>query len=602
MTLGTRVIPLDNKIKEGTNRSKGIKLIATTDFIDNIRITERGSRYGKPVVRSGDYYENHLCFMDRAQLDGLHEYLSSIGVTRHQWIVDTIWTLYETYPRGFDLLKEAAGSAHKYGIEFYAEIKPFEAGGFGPVLPHSMPFPDGAVALRDMRGIFPLSRPFAARNTSMNLKRRVASGKNYTAVSDIRLIKSDENITRVKPENISLWTSSSNNGFAPYKGPLSVRESIEDRYRFPYWRKCRVFHMEHLKIPPGHTYFLLRCSLADDQGDFSNEKGSIIEFVDGDGNILPHTLSTGPIDLDDHYESFYRSKVMGQLVRYLKLPEVRAEIDDLKRMQEHYHNFYSFDEYNLSDWSTFDKEGYVAAAIGKPEYMLGSLHPIYPEVRSHWLQIVQFCLDRNVDGINFRVSNHTRSPEYWDYGFNEVVVDKAKGKTDSMSVSKVNGDAYTLFLREARKLIKSRGKKITIHLLSDMLIQDNRPGKLNALPPNFEWQWETWVNEIADELEFRGVFKLRPWNLTKVLETFGRVVRSADKPLYLQGDFHGRSFERHYSSTKSEWDLVNKHPALDGYVLYETANFTRINERGKVEGSPDIIRALEKNINAEKNK
>ena len=93
--------------------------------------------------------------MNRTQLDELHAVLASLGVSRHQWIVDTFWTLYEDYPHGFNLLKEAANSAHKYGIEFIAEIKSFEGGGFGSILPHSLPVPEGGAAV-DIRGIFPL--------------------------------------------------------------------------------------------------------------------------------------------------------------------------------------------------------------------------------------------------------------------------------------------------------------------------------------------------------------------------------------------------------------------------------------------------------------
>jgi len=101
------------------------QLFATTDFYDNILINHQGSRYGAPVPRDEDYYRNNSCFMDRQQLDDLHKFLASVGVTRHQWIFDTIWTLYEDYPHSFDLLKEVAASAHQHGIELYAVIKPF---------------------------------------------------------------------------------------------------------------------------------------------------------------------------------------------------------------------------------------------------------------------------------------------------------------------------------------------------------------------------------------------------------------------------------------------------------------------------------------------
>ena len=87
---------------------KSKRLYATTDVLDNILINYRGSRYGDPVARPAEYDENFRSFMDRRQLDELHRFLASVGVTRHQWIVDTIWNLEEDYPHGFDLMKEAA--------------------------------------------------------------------------------------------------------------------------------------------------------------------------------------------------------------------------------------------------------------------------------------------------------------------------------------------------------------------------------------------------------------------------------------------------------------------------------------------------------------
>lgn len=573
-------------------RSK--KLMATTDYTDNIFINHRGSRYGKPVKRTPEYYEEHRSFMDRAQLDGLHKFLSSIGVTRHQWIVDTYWTLYDNYPHGFDLLAEAVKSAHAHGIEFYAVIKPFEGGGFGEILPHSMPFPKRVQALKDIRGIFPRSQKFVAANPDLCLKRRPGTFNCKEEVSAIRLVKSDDRPTRIKAENLTIMTSSANNKFVKYNGPVSFHETVEWRFRFPKWRQSRILHLEGLKIPEGHKYIVIKCSFADNKGHFYNENGNILELVGNSGKILPHMLSTGPVGFEKH-RGFYQSKLLKKLIPYLQLPEVHAEIQNEQKMQEHYRDFYSFGRYSLTDWTTIDKDGYIAAVCGKPEYMQGVLHPVYPEVREHWLNITRFCLDRNVDGINFRPSSHTESPEHWDYGFNEAVIKAAGGKTDFLSISRANGDAYLQFLREARKLVKSRGKSMVHHLLAAMLMPDDRPGRLGPFSYNFDWQWEIWIKEIADELEFRGGYMLRPWNLKKALDIFSAKTREAGKPLYLQGDFHGITFEGPYQSTGEELKLVKNHPGLDGYVLYETANFTRVNDNGEVEGSPVMLDTLKAN-------
>ena len=582
---------LTNIINSESKIYRQKKLIATTDYTDNIGTNYRGSRYGAAIPRSEEYYANFGCFMDKKQLDEMHQVLASLGVTRHQWIVDTYWTLYEDYPHGFNLLEAAAKSAHKYGIEFIAEIKPFEGGGFGRMLPHSMPVPEGE-AVNDLRGVFPLVRPFVAQNPHLCLKCKPGKYEYKSPLKKIRLVKHDDKPTRIKEQHLSIFTSETNNKFTSYNGPVTFRESIEWRFVFPLWKECRVLHLEGLDIPESHKYLLIKCSVSDENADFGNEMGNILEIEGEDGSIIPHYLGEGPVNLKSHM-GFYNSRISSKILRYLKSPEVLSEIDNSDKMQEHYRDFYAFNKYKLTDEKILDKDGYLVAALGKPEYLIGNLHPIYAEVRDHWLELTRFCLDAGVDGINYRVANHSKLPEKWDYGFNDEVIDLANGKTDYTTISRINGDAYTRFLLEARDLIKSRGKKMIHHLHGSMIKPDDR-GRISALPPNFEWQWETWVNEIADEFEFRGAFMLRPWYLAHVLDTFSTVTRQANKPLYYQGDFHGMSFEGPFKVTEEEITLVNSHSGFDGLVLYETANYTKIDDNGKVVTNPEYELIIKK--------
>ncbi|OVE80306.1 hypothetical protein BVY01_00495, partial [bacterium I07] len=480
------------KTRSKTKNSK--KLFATTDFADNIIVNSQ--------------------FMNKAQLNELNKHLASLGVTRHQWTFDTIWTLYDDYPHGFDLLAEATSSAHRHGLEFYALIKPFEAGAFRRnLLPHTFPFPENACAFKDMRGIYPVARPFAAANSHMNLKRKPGSYEYEGPVKGIRLVKENDKPTRIKYEHLSLWTSSLNNNFIPYTGRVVFRETLEWRFVFPKWQPCRILHLEELEIPKDHAYIIIKCQLADGRGDFSNESGRIIELTGPEGQDIPYYPGSGPVS-PDSFKRLFTSPLMTKLIRYLQLPEVQKQINDPVNLQKHFSEFYQFEKMRPTDSITLDRNGYLALVCGKPEYVMGSMHPIYPEVREHWLELVRFCLDRGVDGINLRAANHTRPREHQYYGFNEPVLEASGGRTDFPTIARINGNAYTEFLREARDLIKSKGKSITIHLHATMLSPDDRRWRSShQLPGNFEWQWRTWVREIADDLEFRGGNMLRQWNL-----------------------------------------------------------------------------------------
>lgn len=552
---------------------------------------------GKRLIATTDYAVSiGQCVFERRQLDDLHAYLADIGVSRHQWIFEPTWDHYGIYSNGFDLLAEAVDSAHKHGLEFYAEIKLFEGGGDGDPLPLTMPFPVGVCGLKDIRGIYPGSRPFVAENPHLSLKRRPGTYEVKGPVNVIRLVKGDNQATRIRPEHLSIWTSSTNNRFEKYMGPVSFRESSEWRPVFPKSMQCRIFHFEGLQIPAGHHYILIRCSLADSKGDFTNERGAIIELQTSDGESIPFIVSTGKVEFNGNPDSIV-SPLNKRITRYFRAPEVQSLINNPEEIEWHYQDFYRFKESIRTIVPiTLDQEGYLAVACGKPEYMLGNLNPVYPEVREHWLDMLRYCLDRGVDGINFRHSNHTRSPEDWEYGYNEAVIDAAGGRTDFPAIRKVNGDAYTHFLFEARDLIKQYGKSITIHLYSQMLMHDDRIGRINYLPPNFEWQWETWVREIADELEFRGAWTLRSWNLRQVLETFSAVTSSAGKPFYFQGNMKELGFNGPFKNefTKSEVEMVQNTAKYKGLVLYETGHFTRIDKEGSFEGSA-LLKALLKN-------
>jgi len=103
VALGHVFSPVTAVSGSDTSPGSGKKLLATTDYFDNI------------------IWSKFL--FQRKHLDSLNKYLASIGVTRHQWMVEHIWSFYDKQPVGFDLLAEAVKSAHAYGVELYAELK-----------------------------------------------------------------------------------------------------------------------------------------------------------------------------------------------------------------------------------------------------------------------------------------------------------------------------------------------------------------------------------------------------------------------------------------------------------------------------------------------
>ena len=322
--------------------ASGLGTIALSSALGHAASAQAAPRGARKLLATTDYYDNILGsgrLFDRKQLDGLHGYLASLGVTRHQWIVSTVWNLYDGDESGFDILAEAVKSAHAHGIEFYAEIKPFEGGGFGDAFPPSLPFPEGAIALRGMDGIHPIVRPFVARHPHLCLKRRPGTYEARGPVTAVRLVKGDDQPTRVKAGHLSLWTSPANNRFERYEGPMRFRESVEWRPAYPKTRMCRVLHLEGLELPENHRYFLVRSTLRGDEGDFTNERGNLVELEGPEGANLPCILGTGPVEYELHRQRYLDVPVYNGSYPF-QLPS-RARIVRRDTGTEHYRDFHS---------------------------------------------------------------------------------------------------------------------------------------------------------------------------------------------------------------------------------------------------------------------
>jgi len=63
------------------------------------------------------------------------------------------------------------------------------------------------------------------------------------------------------------------------------------------------------------------------------------------------------------------------------------------------------------------KQGFIAYTRGRNEYLSGALCETEPRVQEYWLSWVKEMLDDGVDGIEFRIENHSTMTEFTDeYG------------------------------------------------------------------------------------------------------------------------------------------------------------------------------------------
>jgi len=244
--------------------------------------------------------------------------------------------------------------------------------------------------------------------------------------------------------------------------------------------------------------------------------------------------------------------------------------------------------------------GDVAVMRGKPEYLLGNLHPAYEAVRERWLSLVEECIEAGVDGVNFRLMNHTRAHDNWEYGYNEPVMVESDGRIDNRAVARANGAAYTGFLREATEKLRANDCEMGVHLSYHVFTYPGNPNY--PIPRNFEWEWETWIEELADYVELRGPGP-GEWKREGILDRIAEVTDAAPRPVRVSYQTSTVKERRSDDPLHASWfgpsapepavrkaliediEAATAHPGIDAYLLYETDAFTRLTEDGTFEGS-----------------
>lgn len=545
------------------------ELWATVDYIDD-------------VLTAGRHYTED-------DLEAMATYVASLGVTHLQWILDTMWAFYDDASSGgFDVLKAASDAVHRHGMKFVVVFKPFEGvkAAANGLLPTGLPIPDAAPVLRERAGLIDAYRPFIGEHPEMNFARMTGESEDPGGrIGAIRLVKNDAAPSPFKLGDLSIWTSSRNGGYAKYAGPVDLSDAVDFRMLFPYEDvERRIVTLGGLELSDDADFLMIRREAGG--AGFVNAVEDVVELVNENGEVIPSTPALRPVDGEKVFKRF-AFQVEHGLSHFARTEAAKKIVADREGFLALYEGMRRFD----AGWEdvSLEEGSEIVVMRGKERFRPGVLHPIYPEVRQHWLDHVRFCLERGVDAVNFRAANHNQvyQPRY--FGFNDPVVERMEHPGNFGELGRINGDAYTQFLSEAAELLHSAGKKIGVHVHALMLWHADRSPNINMFPLNIEWQWETWLRDFADFVEYRGSFFLRPENQRQVADRIGLVARETGTSFVFQS-LRGAPmhFDGPYPSLENEMSWVRRHPDVDAYNLYETANFTRIDPERGFQGSADI--------------
>lgn len=468
-------------------------------------------------------------------------------------------------------LQVATEAAHRHGIELYAYYKPYETGP-GISLPDGSPHGREFGRIRQKGGWLTWLDPFVVEHPQLRIRHKpdeTLDDLSGVPICGLKLVKRDDSPTRVTAEHLQIWTSRLNHRYRRLDVELEVREEVAPsprQVRDPngtviteQGAPVRTLTLTGFRLTD--PYILVTTDFAEGPADFVNAGTDLLVALDEQGNEIPGVFATGGAIWEASKVDF---RDWGLLFDYGR---GRSPV--------------RLDAPNASG-----REGLIAFTRGRNEYLPGALCETEPQVREFWLSCIEEMLDAGVDGIDFRIENHGTHTDYCEeYGYNEVVLAQCarEGKTDDATVAQVRGEAYTSFLRDARELIASGGKRMRINLNIDWFRPDPPPGRALAYPANIHYDWRRWVQEgLLDEGILR-MFQL-PFDAVFSDAIAAEMIDSCEKkgiPLtvnrYINPAYPG------------EFARVIEDGRFSGFIIYETASCLRFSAPNQCSLSNDVV-------------
>lgn len=491
-------------------------------------------------------------------------------------------------------LKVAATAAHRHGLEIYAYFKPYETGIAGT-------FAEGSPQAREwgrlphLGGYLTWLDPFVLRHPHLRIQRRngdLFPGHEKAVIHAIRLTKKDAAPTRIKKENLQIWTSDPNYRYQRARldfhcsetvqpSPEEVRD-IHGQLLTRQGDPVRVLMLSGLKLDA--RYVLVTTDFETGPGDFENAWDRIMVPLDEMGREIPGVFATGTSIWFTEWESFVRGGLAfdtgrGPEAITLDSPNGITGKIELRDREA--------DAYDLLGPTRVT--GCIAFTRGRNAYLPGALCETHPEVQAFWLACIREMLDAGVDGVEFRVENHsTHTDTPADYGFNDVALEKAATEGGGLlsAISVVRGHAYTEFLRKAKALLASKGKRLRANLNLDWFRPEaERPGHRRlAYPANIDFEWQRWIEEgLLDEAMLR-LFATpfdRVFEGDAVAQEMIRSCRAHRIPVTVN------RYVWCNPNLMREFERIRRDCRFDGFVLYETWSYLRLTAEGHCKSYKD---------------
>ncbi len=457
-------------------------------------------------------------------------------------------------------------SCKRYGMECAAVMRPLEQVSWVAFSPyHTRGLQTG---LPTIGGKMMNPSNFLSQHPDLRIKRRsydVDPNAINKTIASIKLYKQNNVPTRIRKENVTIYTSPDNTYYKPYNKDFTftiseetAKEKVMSSIGKPdYGSKLltekgapiQVITLGGLQITDQFVVVGVKCrwDTISEEMRFINTPANAIACFDADGNQI--TASPGN--------------------------NIRATPGGYPHKDEGFNFDDGFGAYEAFNLDPDGREGYIAIAKGKDLYTRGALCECEPLVQEHWFSFLEKALDDGYDFFGNRIECHTvHVDEPFAYGYNDCIKEeyfRRYGKCEEQDmqldkIAKIRGDVYTKLFVEGARRARAKGRKVYVTLNIEMLHDPIPLDRRYAYPMNVEWQWERWLEEIRpDEINFR-MYKNTPHFLLNdpQCKHMLEVAKSYNVPM---------TVERYVSTNMAEeYQMLNETGLFDAFIVYETAS------------------------------
>ena len=540
---------------------------------------------------------SRVCYT-REMLDSMVGKLCELGVSRAYFQYyggledDYMWnsenknwkTMNETARLMPRMSKNFVDTCKKYGLETAGVMRPHEQGHWLAFSPFHGKSSKKEIPNVGGRIIDPSS--FLREHPELRIKRRsydIDSDALNKTIATIRLYKQNNLPTRIKKENVTLYTSPDNSYYKPYTGTFSFRitEAIAEDDTVTAQGTFAESYSTKVICHKGDPILVIEIS------GLNIEDRYVAVGVRADGECSP----------EERFVNTYVNGIAcfdpdGQKICATPGGTNWQTMGGGSYLDEGFHFDDGFGTYKEVVLDPDGKEGFFAIAKGKNEYNHAALCECEPLVQKNWFSYLDRAIDDGYDFIGNRIECHSvMIDEPFAYGYNDCIKElyfKRYGQCDESEInlsklSHLRGNVYSELFAKGAKEVRKRGRKVYATLNIEMLHNPIPTARQLAYPMNVEWQWERWLEEIRpDEINFRMYqctpeFLLTDPQCKRMLE----MAKSYNVPLTVERCITPKLTE--------EYALLNETGLFDALILYETDCIFDATDEGEIkikENSP----------------